>query len=414
MSARAVITGLGVVAPNGTGVDAYWAATRKGVNGIKRISRFDPDKYATKVAGEVEGFVATDYIDRRLTVQTDLWTWMALAGAKLAFEDAAFDPATFDPYNLSVVTASSSGGNEFGQREIQSLWAKGSKYVGAYQSIAWFYAATTGQLSIKHGIKGPCGVVCSEQAGGIDAIAQSRRILARGEAHAVVTGGTEAPIGPYALACQQASGLLSQVDDPDLAYRPFSEGAQGYVPGEGGAILLLEDLERAQARGAQIYAEVIGDAATSDAFHPTLPNPDGRQYARAITLALADAGIDPDQVDAIFADGMGMPDADAAEVTALHEVFGGRPSAPVTAPKSMVGRLYAGGASLDVATAALAVRDNFLPPTINVGKQSAQADIDLVTQGRDLTLKTVLVCARGTGGFNSALVLRKLDKAASS
>ena len=410
MSHRAVITGIGVVAPNGIGTEAYWSSTRKGVNGIKRITRFDPSKYATKVAGVAEDFQATDYIDKRLMVQTDNWTWMALGATKMALADAGLDPASRDPYSMSVITASSSGGNEFGQREIQSLWAKGPRFVGAYQSIAWFYAATTGQVSIKHGMKGACGVIVSEQAGGLDAIAQSRRLIDRGEVQTVVTGGTEAPVGPYALVCQEGSGLLAVADDPDHAYRPFSAGAAGFVPGEGGAILLLEDLDTAQQReGTPIYAEVIGHGATNDAWHPTLPNPDGHQLARAITLALTDARVGPLEIDAIFADAMGTPDADAAEVKAIKQVFGSRAtSIPVTAPKTMVGRLYAGGSSLDVATAALSLRDGTLPPTINVGPLAEGVDLDIVTEPREVDLETVLVVARGTGGFNSALVLRRL------
>lgn len=405
MSERAVITGLGVVAPNGIG-PAYWDNTRKGLSGIKRIERFDASKYGTQVAGTVDDFDATNYIDKRLMVQTDNWTWMALAGAKIAMEDAKFDPAEAQADRMSVVTASSSGGNEFGQREIQSLWAKGPRFVGAYQSIAWFYAATTGQISIKHGMKGACNVIVAEQAGGLDSLAHARRQIRRGEIDASLTGGTEAPIGPYAVACQQHLGLLAETDD-ETAYRPFSADACGYIPGEGGAILLVEALEKARARGAQIYAEVLGHGATNDALHIGAPAEDGHQYARAMQLALDDAGVTADQVDAIFADGFGTPDADAAEATAINKVFGSRAgSVPVTAPKTMVGRLYAGGSSLDAATAALAIQDQYLPPTTNVS--SPIGGLDVVTEGRAQQVDTVLVAARGAGGFNSALVLRRV------
>jgi 3-oxoacyl-(acyl-carrier-protein) synthase len=404
---RAVITGVGVVAPNGIGTPTYWDNTRKGVSGVKRIERFDPDKYATQVAGVVEGFEATDYIDKRLMVQTDNWTWMALAAAKLAFDDTGFDPSAYEGDRMSVVTASSSGGNEFGQREIQSLWAKGPRFVGAYQSIAWFYAATTGQLAIKHGMKGHCNVIVSEQAGGLDSLAQARRQIRRGEVDAVAAGGTEAPIGPYAIACQQHLGLMADGDD-ESAYRPFDTAACGYVPGEGGAILLVESLDKARGRGAtQVYAEVLGHAATNDAANVAAPAADGHHYGRAIKLALDDAGVSPDEVDVIFADAFGTPEADAAEVAALKSVFGARAtSIPVTAPKTMVGRLYAGGSSLDAATAALAINDGYIPPTINV--TSPASDLDVVTEGRAAEVRTVLVASRGAGGFNSALVLRKV------
>ena len=409
MSARAVITGIGVVAPNGigAGASAFWDNTRKGVSGIKRIERFDASKYGTQVAGTVDDFDPTDYIDKRLMVQTDNWTWMALAATKLAMEDAKFDTAQCEADRMSVVTASSSGGNEFGQREIQSLWAKGPRFVGAYQSIAWFYAATTGQISIKHGMKGACNVIVAEQAGGLDSLAHARRQIRRGEVDASVTGGTEAPIGPYAVACQQHLGLLAETDD-ETAYRPFGSDACGYIPGEGGAILLLESLDKARARGAEVYAEIVGHGATNDALHIGAPAEDGHQYGRAMQLALDDAGVTADQIDAVFADGFGTPSADAAEVAALKKVFGSRAgSVPVTAPKTMVGRLYAGGSALDAATAALAMREGFIPPTTNVS--SAEGGLDLVTQGRDQALDTVLVAARGAGGFNSAVVLKRVS-----
>ena len=405
---RAVVTGIGVVAPSGIGAAAHWEATQAGKSGIGRITHFDPSSYATQFAGEVKGFDATKYIDQRLIVQTDRWTWMAMAATQEALKDAAIDLTKEDPSKLSVITASSSGGNEFGQKEIQSLWAKGPLFVGAYQSIAWFYAATTGQIAIKHVMKGPCGVMISEGAGGLDALAHTRRNIRRGT-EVAVSGGLEAPIGPYALACQLKSGLLSPSKDAS-GYRPFDAKASGYVPGEGGAILLLEELEHAKKRGARIYGEIAGCAATHDGFHHHKPAPDGRSFARAMTLALKDAQVTPDQVDVVFADAAGTAEGDALEVKALGQVFGQRAAKlPVTAPKSMVGRLYAGGASLDVATALLAMRDGVVPPTINLEKPVADGKLDFVSgKARSAKVDTVLVNARGYGGFNSALVLRKL------
>jgi minimal PKS chain-length factor (CLF/KS beta) len=409
-SRRSVITGVGVVAPNGVGTDAWWKATTAGTSGIARIKRFDPSKYATQLAGEVDDFSADDWIERRLQVQTDRWTHMALAATQMAFDDAKYDPAEFDEWSTSAVTASSSGGNEFGQKEIQALWGKGPKFVGAYQSIAWFYAATTGQISIKHGLKGPCGVVIAEGAGGLEALQHARRTIRRG-VDAVVGGGLEAPIGPYALTCQLGTGLLSTAAEPVDAYRPFDKRANGYLPGEGGAILLVESSERAaQPRAPQVYAEVAGYGATNDAHHWSRPAPDGRQLARAISVALEDAGVSADQVDAVFADAFGVPEYDAIEVTAIKAALGKRASkVPVTAPKSMVGRLYAGGASLDAAAAVLAMRDGVIPPTVNLDEPADGCDLEFVTEARDAQLATVLVVARGFGGFNAALVLRRVE-----
>jgi minimal PKS chain-length factor (CLF/KS beta) len=405
---RAVITGIGVVAPNGIGTDKWWDATLKGETGVARIKRFDPERYPTQLAGEVDGFEPADWMDKRLQVQTDRWTWMAIAATQMALDDTALDPTEHEPYTMGVITASSSGGNEFGQKEIEALWAKGPGCVGAYQSIAWFYAATTGQISIKHNMKGVNGVIVAEGAGGLEALAHTRRTIRR-HMETIVSGGIEAPIGPYALTCQLGTGLLSSATKPKDAYRPFDTRANGYVPGEGGAIIIVEHLEGARERGApQIYGEIAGYGATNDAHHWGEPAPDGRQYARAMRVALEDAGVSPDEVDVVFADAAGDPKADAIEAAAIKEVFNGR-GVPVTAPKTMVGRLYAGGASLDAAAALLSIRDGVIPPTINLDKPAKGCNLDFVTgEARKADVGTALVAARGYGGFNSALVLRRV------
>ncbi|MBV9279016.1 MAG: ketosynthase chain-length factor, partial [Chloroflexi bacterium] len=228
----------------------------------------------------------------------------------------------------------------------------------------------------------------------------------------VVSGGTEAPIGPYALTCQLTNKLMSTRTDPAEAYRPFDARANGYVPGEGGAILIVEELEFARQRGApRIYGEIVGYGATNDAYHYSRPAPDGRQFARAMSIALKNASIGPEQVDAIIADAAGTPQGDALEAAAIRQVFGdGAAQVPVTAPKSTVGRLYGGGAPLDVAAALLAMRDQCLPPTINLDEPAGGIDLNLVTgEARSAQLNHVLVNARGYGGFNSALVLRRYE-----
>jgi minimal PKS chain-length factor (CLF/KS beta) len=404
---RAVITGLGVIAPTGIGTDAWWSATIRGQSGIGEITRFDASRYATRFAGEVDGFDATEHIDRRLVVQTDRWTWMGLAAAEMALKDAAFDPAEHDPATMSVITASSSGGNEFGQVEIQKLWGKGARFVGAYQSIAWFYAATTGQISIRYGMKGHSSVVASEGAGGLDALAQSRRALRRGM-DTIVTGGLEAPIGPYALCCQTDNGRMSTIPAA-TAYRPFDERASGYLPGEGGAILLVETLEGARHRGAPIYGEIAGYGATHDGRLSTNGAADSTHLARAIRIALDDAQITADELDVVFADGAGSPDADAAEAQALWTALGARArTVPVTVPKTMVGRTYAGGASIDASAALLSMRDGRIPPTINLERPAPEYPLHLVGErGEAADVRFALVLARGYGGFNSAMVLRR-------
>ena len=408
---RVVITGVGPVAATGVGAGDYWTATLSGTSGLRRISRFDPAGLPVTVAGEVHGVDPADLVDRRILAQTDRWSHFGLVGAVLALGDAGLDPAGRDAFTIGVVTASSSGGNAFGQREIEALWARGPRHVGPYQSIAWFYAASTGQISINHGLKGPCAVVCSEGAGGLDALAHARRTIRRGTP-AMLAGGTEAPLSPYAMTCQLSAGGMSAAADPRSAYRPFAPDATGHVPGEGGAMLLVEDARHAEARGVPALAVVTGHAA---AFAPprTPEDPGGDwagtrpALATAVRRALDDAGITAAEVDAVFADAVGLTEADEAEALALRDALGPRSAdVPVTAPKAGVGRLYAGGAALDVAAAALAIRDAVIPPT--PGRPACAHDLDLVTgDARPTELRHVLLLARGFGGFASAVVLSR-------
>lgn len=403
MSGAAVVTGIGVVAPNGVGVNAFWSAMVAGRPAIAPITRFDARSYPARLAGEVRDFDAADRIPSRLIVQTDHWTHMGLVAAEMALADAAVDPAAVSEYDMAVVTASSSGGTEFGQREIERLWHRGPRFVTAYQSIAWFYAATTGQISIRHGMRGPCGVLATEQAGGLDALGHARRLL-RSDARLVVSGGTDASLCPYGLVAQLANGMISRCDQPERAYVPFDAQACGYVPGEGGAMFVVEDAEHVESRGTpHRYGELAGWAATFDP-PPRSSRPPGLR--RAIEGALEDAGMGPEEVGVVFADASGVPALDRIEAEVIADVF--RPyGVPVTAPKTMTGRLYAGGGALDVAAALLAIRDQLVPPTLGVRKLAPGCRLELVTgEAQRCTLRSALVLARGFGGFNSALVVR--------
>jgi minimal PKS chain-length factor (CLF/KS beta) len=398
MTARAVVTGLGVTAPNGLGTSEFWAATRAGRSGIGPVTRFDASRYPARLAGEVPGFAAEEHLPGRLLPQTDRMTRLALVAADWALLDACVTPAEVPAFDMGVVTAASSGGFEFGQGELRKLWSLGGEHVSAYQSFAWFYAVNSGQISIRNGMKGPSGVLVSDQAGGLDAIAQARRQIRRGTP-LVVTGAVDASICPWGWVAQLAGGRLSTCDDPRRAYVPFDEGARGHVPGEGGAIIVLENAASARERGARVYGEIAGYAAT---FDPR-PGTDGEPLlARAIELALADAGVDAADVDVVFADGAAVPELDRVEADAITTVLG---RVPVTAPKTMTGRLYSGAGPLDVATALLTIADGLVPPTVNV-RPSAEYDLDLVTETRAVPVRCALVLARGQGGFNSAVVVR--------
>ncbi|MFD6421247.1 ketosynthase chain-length factor [Streptomyces sp. NPDC060198] len=396
-----VVTGLGVASPNGLGTKDYWAATRGGKSGIGRLTRFDPSPYPARLAGEVPGFTAEDHLPSRLIPQTDRMTRIALAAADWALADAGVRPEELDAFDMGVVTASASGGFEFGQNELRKLWSQGSKFVSAYQSFAWFYAVNSGQISIRNGMKGPSGVVVGDQAGGLDAVAQARRQIRKGT-RLVVSGGIDASLCPWGWVAQLASGRLSTSEEPSRAYLPFDPDARGHVPGEGGAILILEDAEAARERGARDYGEIAGYGSTFDP-KPGSGRPPGLR--KAIELALEDASSDPEGIDVVFADGAADPGLDQAEAEAITAVFGER-RVPVSVPKTMTGRLYSGGAPLDVAAALLALRDGLIPAAVNV-RPSPGHPLDLVVdRPRPAALRTALVLARGHGGFNSAVVLR--------
>ncbi|MFI0982663.1 ketosynthase chain-length factor [Streptomyces sp. NPDC021093] len=395
-----VFTGIGVVAPNGLGVEAWWNATLAGEHGIGPVTRFDASGYPATLAGEVPGFDAKAHIPSRLLPQTDHMTRLALTAAEEALTDAKADPEQLPDFAAGVVTAASAGGFEFGQRELQALRSKGGQHVSAYQSFAWFYAVNTGQISIRHGLRGPSGVLVTEQAGGLDAIAQARRQLRKGSS-LMVTGGVDGAICPWGWTAQLAGGRLSTQADPARAYLPFSDAACGHVPGEGGAILVLEDAQAARARGAQTYGELAGYAAT---FDPAPGRPGGPALRRCIELALEQAQLTPQQIDVVFADAAGVPDLDQQEAQAIGDVFGPY-GVPVTAPKTMTGRLSAGGASLDLAAALLSVRNGVLPPTVHVAYPADDHRLDLVTSVRRGLVRAALVLARGHGGFNAAAVV---------
>jgi minimal PKS chain-length factor (CLF/KS beta) len=402
-----VITGIGVVAPTGIGADEHWRATLASEVKVRPITRFDASRYTTRLAGEVDGFDPAEHVDERLRVQTDRWSWLGLAATGMALGDARYDPAEHPPYDTAVVLGSGSGGTEFGQREIQALWSRGRRAVGAYQSIAWFYAATTGQVSIRYKTKGPSGVLITDSAGGLDSIGEARRVVRRGTP-AVIAGGTEAPISPYALLCLTTGGQMSTRDDPRRAYKPFDADTSGHVPAEGGAVLVVEDHDRARSRDAPApYAEVAGYAATHDAHHHSSPAPDGRWLARAMELALTDAGLGPADVDLVVADGAGTRLADAQEAAAIHQVFGSRAwHVPVTTPLGLLGRPCAGGSAISVATTLLTMRDGVVPPVGNLDRP-ADLGLDLVRGApRPVPVRVALVNARGRGGFNSSLVLK--------
>jgi act minimal PKS chain-length factor (CLF/KS beta) len=403
---RAVITGIGVVAPTGIGIDEHWTNVLTGVNPIAPLSRFDATGFPAQLAAEVPPAVEEAQLSSRISRQTDRITRLSLIAADLAMADAALDPNTTDEYSVGVAMTSTAGGLEFGQRELQKLWGQGWESVSAYMSFAWFYAVHAGQISIKNGLRGPGGVVVAEQAGGVDCLALARRQVRKGTPH-VVTGAIDGSLCPYGMAIQAADRDLSRSQDPDRAFVPFDIDASGYVIGEGGAILVVEDSDVAAQRGTpQIYGVIAGYGATFDP-QPYTSGADGLR--RAILKALQDADLDASDVDVVFADAFGVRALDDGEADVLVELFGsGR--VPIAIPKTMTGRLMSGGAPLDVATALLCMREGVVPAAINLQPDTHDSRLDIVIgQPRELRVRTALVLARGHGGFASAIVLRAVN-----
>ncbi|MFJ9153328.1 ketosynthase chain-length factor [Streptomyces sp. NPDC102270] len=397
-----VFTGVGVVAPNGVGVKEFWAATLSGRSGIGELDRFDTSGQPARLAGLVRDLDPAQHLPSRLLPQTDVSTRLALIAAQSALEDADLDTASVTDYDMGVVTANASGGFEFTHREFRKLWSQGSQHVSAYESFAWFYAVNTGQISIRHGMRGPSCALVAEQAGGLDALGQARRSVRAG-VPIMLSGGVDSAFDPWGWVSHLSSGRVSRDPDPATAYRPFDREASGYVPGEGGAICVLEDAGSARERGAHVYGELAGYAATFDPA-PGTGRPPGLR--RAAELALADAGIAAEEVDAVFADAAGLPELDRAEALALREVFGVR-GAPVTAPKALTGRLFSGGGTLDVVAALMSIQDQVIPPTFGTGTVPTDYGLDVVLgEPREARVDTALVLARGRWGFNAAAVIR--------
>ncbi|SDO51938.1 act minimal PKS chain-length factor (CLF/KS beta) [Streptomyces sp. cf386] len=398
-----LVTGVGLIAPNGTGPQPYWKATLGGHSGIGVLSRFDVSRYPVRLAGEIRDFDAAAHLPGRLLPQTDVSTRYALVAADRALADAAIEPGTYADYDMGVVTGNGQGGFEFTHREFHKLWSRGPEKVSVYESFAWFYAVNTGQISIRNQLRGPSSALVTEQAGGLDAIGHARRTVRRGTPM-VVTGGVDSAFDPWGWVSQIAGGRLTTSDDPARAYLPFGSDASGHVPGEGGAILILEDAATAAERGApQVYGEIAGYASTFDPA-PGTGRPPGLR--RAAELALDDAGLTPADIDVVFADAAGTPDLDRAEAEAISGLFGPH-GIPVTAPKALTGRLCSGGGPLDVVAALLAVREGVIPPTYGTDEVPEEYGIDLVRGApRETPVRAALVLARGRWGFNSAVVVR--------
>jgi 3-oxoacyl-(acyl-carrier-protein) synthase len=413
---RVVITGLGIVAPNGIGKEAFWQATTRGVSGIKSIKRFPTDALSVRVGGEVSTFLASDYVDRKVINRTDRMTHFVFAAIQEALQDAHITLAEENPQRVGAVIANTIGGIEYVMEQIQILYTRGPRYLSAYTAIAWLQVANVGQTAIRYGIQGYCKTPVNDCIGGLDALAIATGAIRRGAADMILTGGSEAMLHPFALSVLAHHGDHCVLGEDPNAYRPFDRRAAGLIMAEGAGICILEDYEHARRRGAPIYGEIVGYGQTNDALGLQAPSSNGKQYARAIKLAMQEAGLSQEDLAYFSLDGRALPSSDQGEVEALHMIFGtDLEELPVSVPRTMQGHSYAAAGAMEAALALIALQRGLIPPTINCEQLEPHYGLNLVqNEARPISRLTnghgepnsVLIGGRGVGGANIVVAIR--------
>lgn len=407
---RVVVTGLGIVAPNGIGKQAFWQATSRGISGIKPIQRFQTAGLPVQMGGEISDFDAERFIERKLAKRSDRMTHLALAAVAEALEDARVDMTQEDPQRVGVVIANTVGGAIFAHDQVEVFYTRGPRFMSPFAAISWLQVANVGQTSLRYGIQGYCKTPVNDLVGGLDALGLASHAIRRGTADMVLAGGCEALLQPFLLHVM-AQGAVSMTGDDARAYRPFDRRAAGLLLAEGAGICILEDYEHALQRGAPVYGEIAGFGQTNDAHGLRTAPVSDKYYARAMNLALNEAHIQPSQIGFVSLDGRALPAHDAVEVEALYRVFGAdAANVPVSVPRTMLGHSFAAAGTLDTITALLSLDHCLIPPTINCEELNPEYSLDLVRdEARPLSKNAVLLCGRSLTGANVALVVRKIQ-----
>ena len=407
---RAVITGIGVLAPVGNTVEELWQNLKAGVSGVSTVDRFDASRLDCRIAAQVKGFDPSAYLDKKELRRTDVVQQYVIAAAESAIKDAQLNLDTVDKERVGVVTGSGIGGILSFEEQHSILITKGPSKVSPFFISMMIVDMLSGLISLRYGFKGPNYCTVSACASSAQAIGDALRIIQRGEAEIVVTGGAEAAITEMAFAgfCS-ARALSTRNDQPEKASRPFDIDRDGFVMGEGAAILVVEEEEYAKKRGAKIYADLVGCGMSADAYHVTAPSPDGDGAARAMRAALKDAGLSSEQVDYVNAHGTSTPLGDIAETLAIKSVFGERAGLlAINSSKSMIGHMLGGAGAIEAVVAALSLRDGFVHPTINIENQDPQCDLNYMRDGgKAVDIRFALSNSFGFGGHNVTLALGK-------
>jgi 3-oxoacyl-(acyl-carrier-protein) synthase len=406
---KIAITGIGVVAPSGIGKRQFWANVKSGRSFIKEITRFDASKYPSRIAGQIDELEKYSHISERLLKKIDAFSHMALIAAESALQDAGIDIKNEDPNLVGIFLGNAIGGWLYAETELRDLYIEGREGVSPYMASAWFPAAPQGQVSIYYGIKGFSKTVVSDRASSLMALGYARKVLSKNKLNMILGGGMEAPVTPYALLCCNTYGALSKNNaEPKAAYRPFDKKRDGCVIGEGAGIVVMEGVQRAQARGVKPCAYILGYGTSCDGVDRINCAADGRELARAIKIALNDAKTNIDEINYISLDGLALDLWDNSEISAIKEVFGSSlKNIPVSCPKSMFGNLLGASGAVDMITAILAMEHSLVPVTLNLDNPSLSG-IDYVTkEAREHKINKALIISRGRGGINSALVIEK-------
>ncbi|MBZ4664987.1 beta-ketoacyl-ACP synthase II [Mahella sp.] len=410
MNNRVVITGIGAVTPLGIGKDIFWENIKNGVSGIDKIQRFDASAFTTQIAGEVLDFKPEDYIDRKEAKRMDRFTQFAMASAAMAVNDAGIDMDGIDKNRLGVIMGVGIGGIATFEEQHTLLTNKGPGRISPFFVPMIITNIAAGQIAIAYGAKGYNTTIVTACASATNAIGEAFRVIKDGYADIMFTGGAEAAVTPLALGGFCAMKALStRNDNPKAASSPFDAKRDGFVMGEGAGVLILESLDHAIKRGAHIYAEIVGYGVTCDAYHITTPAPGGEGAATAMSNALEDAGVRPEQVDYINAHGTSTPYNDKFETMAVKSVFGQHAyELAISSTKSMTGHLLGATGAIEAIASAMAIQEGFIPPTINYEDPDPECDLDYVpNKGRAADIEYAMSNSFGFGGQNAVLLFRK-------
>jgi 3-oxoacyl-[acyl-carrier-protein] synthase II len=407
---RVLITGVGAVTPIGTGAEGLWAGLAARVSAVRTITRFDPTPFRSKIAAEIPDFRPHDHLDAKRAKRLDRFSQLAVTSAHFALADAALDPRRENGDRVGAMMGSALGGVAFAEAQVERFRAEGPRGLNPALALAVFPGAASCNIAIEFGFTGPNSTNAMSCASGTIAVGDAFHAIRAGRADVMLAGGAEAPLAPMTYAAFSVIRAMStRNDDPAHASRPFDEDRDGFVMGEGAAVLVLEERERALARGAKVYAELVGYAFTNDAYHMTAPRPDGRQAARAMELALADAHVAPGEMGYINAHASSTPLNDATETIAIKRVFGDHAyRLSVSGTKGYYGHALGASGAIEVAICALALERRWLPPTLNLERPDPACDLDcLPGEGRAAAPELVLTNSFGFGGINASLVLRR-------